>query len=246
MNIKQKLQLLVAVSVVSLGGGIAVATLSLSAADQTQRSARRQQEISVALTEMKAYALSTIEMDPSAADTKVVYADAERNIEQQAEQVKPLLKDPGDQARVTAALDQWTSYDHKSRDIIDLSTRDAKTANDQMTALYHSDFKPLQASFEQLGHDASERARQSADHAQFIRIRTRWTIIVVLAVILVLIAGWIMALARAILGALDSLKTTLERASASLDLTLRAPVLAHDELGAASTAFNVLMTRVGA
>ena len=245
MNIKQKLQLLVAVSVVSLGGGIVVSALSLSTADQTQRNTRRQQEIAVALTEMKAYALSTIETDPTSDDTKHIFADAEQNIEQRAEQIKPLLDDSETQAQVATVLAQWNSYDRKSRDIIDLATRDVKTANDQMTALYHNDFKPMQAEFERLGRAANQQAQRAADTAQRIRTRTRWTIIVVLAAILVLIVGWITALSRSILGALDSIKTTLERASTSLDLTLRAPVLAHDEIGAAATGFNVLMTRVG-
>src|SRR5690348_1676402 len=132
MNIKQKLQLLVAVSVVSLGGGIVVSALSLSTADQTQRNTRRQQEIAVALTEMKAYALSTIETDPTSDDTKHIFADAEQNIEQRAEQIKPLLDDSETQAQVATVLAQWNSYDRKSRDIIDLATRDVKTANDQM------------------------------------------------------------------------------------------------------------------
>ncbi|MGN6650229.1 HAMP domain-containing protein, partial [Trinickia sp.] len=245
MNIKQKLQLLVAVSVVSLGGGIVVSALSLSTADQTQRNTRRQQEIAVALTEMKAYALSTIETDPTSDDTKHIFADAEQNIEQRAEQIKPLLDDSETQAQVATVLAQWNSYDRKSRDIIDLATRDVKTANDKMTALYHNDFKPMQAEFERLGRAANQQAQRAADTAQRIRTRTRWTIIVVLAAILVLIVGWITALSRSILGALDSIKTTLERASTSLDLTLRAPVLAHDEIGAAATGFNVLMTRVG-
>ena len=245
MNIKQKLQLLVAVSVVSLGGGIAVAALSLNAADLAQQNTRRQQGIAVALTEIKAYALSTIETDPTSNDTKHIFADAEQNIGQRTEQLKQLLQNTEHQAQVTAVLDQWNGYDRKSHDIIDLAAHDAKTANDQLTALYHSEFKPLQATLEQLGHDAQQRAQQSADKAQQIRTRTRWTIIVVLAVILALIVGWIMALSRSILGALDSIKTTLERASTSLDLSLRAPILANDEIGAAATGFNVLMTRVG-
>ena len=245
MNIKQKLRLLVAVSVVSLGSGIAVSAISLNAADQAQQFTRRQQEIAIALTDMKGSALSTIEMDPSADDTKQVYAAAEQNIERLTERIKPLLKDSEDEAKVTAVLNEWNSYDRKSHDIIDLAARDAKSAGDQMTALYHSDFKPLQASFQQLSHEAKERAWQSADNARHIRTHTRWTIIVMLAFILVLIVGWITTLSHAILSALDSMKTTLERASTSLDLTLRAPILANDEIGAAASGFNVLMTRVG-
>ncbi|RDV00505.1 methyl-accepting chemotaxis protein [Trinickia dinghuensis] len=245
MNIKQKLQLLVGVSVVSIGSGIAIAALTLTSANYAQLSARQNLQVALGLTEIKASAVSTIETDPAADDTKRIFAKAEQNIEKWQEQVKPLIEDNATQGQLASIVDQWNGYDRKSHEIIDQAASDAKAATDQVTALYRTTFKPLHALLEQATQAARERAQQSADEAQQARRRAKMIVVSVLALILVLVVGWIMVLSRSILGALDSIKTTLERTSASLDLAERAPVLAHDEIGAAATAFNVLMTRVG-
>ncbi|MGN7982690.1 methyl-accepting chemotaxis protein [Burkholderia sp. 22313] len=245
MNIKQKLQILVVVTVAAIGGGIVVAALSFNSANDAQASSRQSAKIAQGLTEIKASAVSTIEMDPSGNDTKSIYSDAEQNIGKWSETVKTLMKDPEMQQLLRATLAQWDTYDHKSHEIIDLATRDAKTASDQMNALYHSDFKPLQASLERIVNQVRDHAQQSADEAQRASMSAERTVITVMLLILVLVVGWIVVLARSILGALDSVRTTLERSRASLDLTQRVPSPNQDEIGATATAFNCLMERVG-
>ena len=245
MNIKQKLQLLVAVSIVSISGGLAIAELSLSSANDAQVATRHALQVSQGVTEIKANAYATIEMDPTSDDTKQVFAKAEQDIVKWTDRVKPLIADSATQAQLTDILARWADYDHESQDIINLAKSDAKTANEQMVALYRTSFKPLEALLERSTEDTRNKAQESAGKAQRARKQANLTITTVLVFILVLVVGWITALSRSILGALDSIKATLERASTSLDLAERAPVLAHDEIGAAATAFNALMTRVG-
>ena len=244
MKIERKFQVLVAVTILAISSGIAVTTLRFNAANESQLAALQSAKIAQGLTEIKASAISTIEMDPTTEDTKQIYSDAEKSIRQWVGIVKPLLKTPELREQLGAAIERWETYDRKSHEIIDFAVHDAKTANDQMTALYHSDFKPLQAALEHIVNDARKLAGQAAEEEQHATETAKWAVIAVMGFILVLVVGSIGVLSRSVLGGLDRLRSTQESASAELDISQRISIIGADEIGAAAAAFNGLMTRV--
>ncbi|GLU31096.1 methyl-accepting chemotaxis protein [Trinickia caryophylli] len=72
-----------------------------------------------------------------------------------------------------------------------------------------------------------------------------WRIMIVTMVVaLAVTAGLAAHLYRVIRTSLDGIRTTLQRVSESLDLTLRAPVARMDEIGQTSAAFNNLLSRI--
>jgi len=65
-----------------------------------------------------------------------------------------------------------------------------------------------------------------------------------LAAVMALVVGSIVVLSRSIQRSLAGIQRTLQTASASLDLTQRAPVEGKDEISATADAFNHLMSRI--
>jgi len=161
MTIKQKLQILMFVTLLAIGGGIVVTALGFNAVDDAQAASHRRERQVRGLTEIKASALSTVELDPTSNDTRKIFADAEENIDKWAKLIAPLFNSPEQQERLRVVRSQWTAYDQKSRQLFDLAGHDAKAANDQIPALYHSDFQPLQASIETIIAEARRPAPRS-------------------------------------------------------------------------------------
>lgn len=244
MKIKQKFQVLLTITAVAMGGGTIATSLSFSRTNEIQKASRQAAQVAQGLTEIKASAISTIEMDPASEDTKRIYSDAEQRIRQWMGIIKPKIEDQKLRDQMRAAIGRWDVYDRKSHEIIDLAVRDPKVANEQMTVLYHSDFKPLQASLEQIVNDACNVAERLDDEATRMSENAERTVIPVMLVILVLLIGWIILLSRSVLNPLDQLRSTQERASASLDISQRVPSVGADEIGAVASAFNNLIVRV--
>jgi methyl-accepting chemotaxis protein len=244
MTIKQKLQILMFVTLLAIGGGIVVTALGFNAVDDAQAASHRRERQVRGLTEIKASALSTVELDPASNDTRKIFADAEENIDKWAKLIAPLFNSPEQQERLRVVRSQWTAYDQKSRQLLDLAGHDAKAANDQVTALYHSDFQPLQASIETIIAEANRRGEAAAANADRARTRAVRTVMAALAAVMALVVGSIVVLSRSIQRSLASIQRTLQTASASLDLTQRAPVEGKDEISVTADAFNHLMSRI--
>lgn len=244
MTIKTKLRILMLVALIAIGGGIAVTAIGFNAVNDAQAASHRRETQVRGLTEIKASALSTVELDPASEDTKKIFADAERNIGKWAEIIDPLFKSPDQQARLKILRAQWNAYDQKSRQLIELAARDPKAANDQVASLYHSDFQPLAASIEATITEAGKRGQQAAELADRTSTNAVGTVITVLVVAMAIVVGWIFLLSRSIQRALGGIQGTLQQASESLDLTQRASVEGKDEISQTAVAFNHLMARI--
>jgi methyl-accepting chemotaxis protein len=244
VNIKRKFQILMLVTVCSMGGMLAVTATAFDSIDASaSKAARRQQQIR-GLTEIKASAMATMELDPTSDDTKQIFTAAEQNIDKWTGIIEPLLVTPERRDKFKTLIDGWKAYDQKSRQTIGTATQDPKAANASVNALYHANFQPFAALLEQNIAEVAERANAATASADQTRENMMHVLIAVMLVGLVLLAGWIWALSRSILKALNYIQSTLQTASESLDLTQRLPVHARDEIGVAATAYNELMSRV--
>jgi methyl-accepting chemotaxis protein len=244
MTIKLKLRILMLVTLVAIGGGIVVTAFGFNSVNDAQAASHRGEKQVRGLTEIKASALSTVELDPTSDDTKKIFFDAEQNIGKWAGIIDPLFNSPDQQERLRTLRAQWSAYDQKSRRLIELAARDPKAANDQVSALYHSDFQPLSASIEATITEAGSRGEQAMDRAERTSTNAVTTVITVLLVAMAIVVGWILLLSRSIQRALAGIQGTLQQASESLDLTRRASVEGKDEISQTATAFNHLMARI--
>ncbi|SDE35426.1 methyl-accepting chemotaxis protein [Paraburkholderia lycopersici] len=244
MSIKLKLRIMLLVTLIAIGGGIVVTAFGFNAVNDAQASSHRREKQIRGLTEIKASALSTVELDPTSDDTKNIFTDAEHNIDKWAEIIAPLFNSPDQQARLAAVRSRWHAYDQKSRQLIELAAQDPKAANTQIVALYHSDFQPLSVSIEEIIREADNRAAKADELASRTSTNAVWTVIAVLLVAMAVVVGWNLFLSRSIQRALAGIQGTLQQASESLDLTKRAPALGNDEISQTANAFNHLMSRI--
>ncbi|RZF24809.1 HAMP domain-containing protein [Paraburkholderia sp. UYCP14C] len=188
--------------------------------------------------------MSTIQLDPTADDTKKIFTDAEQNIGKWGDAMGSLLASADGGEKFKTLIEGWKAYDRKSRQTIELATHDAKAANEQVTAIYHSDFQPFQALLEQNVAQSAERARETAASADRARANMMYIVIAVMILGLAIVSGSIWALSRTILKALNNIQSTLQQASETLDLSQRVPIDTMDEIGIAAAAYNELMSRV--
>ncbi|WP_176079768.1 methyl-accepting chemotaxis protein [Paraburkholderia tropica] len=244
MTIKLKLQVLMLATFLAITGGTVTTVIGFRSIDEAQSNAHRLETQVRGLTEIKASALSTVELDAASEDTKHIFSDAEQNVEKWADVIAPLFASPEEQDRLRTLREQWGAYDDKSRQLMSLATNDPKTAEAKVVDLYHADFEPMRVSIEALITESSRQAQVASDKATRTSRNTVVTVVVVLSVVLIVVLAWIFVLSRSIQRSVANLERTLEEASASLDLTKRALVLGDDEISRTSRAFNQLIDRI--
>ena len=191
-----------AVAIISISIGIIATFLGFSAVRHAEHKAQTRAAILRGLTEMKASLLATLELDPTSADTEKVFADSEQNVSKWSNVIRPMF---GDRSRLDhwdQLLTGWNAYDHQSQQIIKLAATAPKTANDQVTALYHSQFLPMQASLQSLIDELSTLNEQSNEQAESAGQRTINTVIAILVAVLVIVLGGVVMLSRSIQQAL--------------------------------------------
>ncbi len=245
MTIKLKLQLLMLATLIAIGGGIVVTALGFNSVNDAQSISHRREKQVRGLTEIKASALSTVELDAASPDTAKIFTEAERNVGKWADIIEPLFAAQEQQDRLKTVRAQWNAYDQKSRQLMELAAHDPKAAGDQVVALYHSDFQPLQASIEDIVAEAGRRGEEASQQADRTSSNAVTTVIAVLVVALAVVVVYTLLLARSIQRSVAGLQDTLQEANATLDLTRRAPVLGKDEISQTADAFNRLMMRIG-
>lgn len=202
MSVRQKLRLLMIVTVIAISGGILATCLGLNAINHAEHEVHRRAAQLRGLTELKAGLLATLELDPTSADTKKVFADSEQDISKWSNIIGPMFETPARRDRFSQIVSAWNAYDRQSQQIITLAATDPKTANDQVTALYHSQFQPLQASLQSLIDDLGTIIEQQDERAESASQRSRYTVTVILASVLVIVLGGVIVLSRSIQQAL--------------------------------------------
>ncbi|HKT67560.1 MAG TPA: methyl-accepting chemotaxis protein, partial [Burkholderia sp.] len=198
------------------------------------------------VTEIKASALSTIQLDPTADDTKKVFADAEQNIDKWSSTLNSTIVDSARAENFRSIIAKWAAYDRKSHALFDLATHDAKGATEQTTALYHSDFEPFQHDLEQMAIEMNKVAERRSANAHSLVDTVFITVLSVMLAGMAIVCFMIFKLSSSLNAGITSLQGAIERISGSRDFTLRAPVLGNDELTRIAIAFNDLIERVSA
>lgn len=198
MTVKQKLHTLMLVTLFVITIGIVATIIGFDRVAEANTHERTQAVTVRGLTEIKGSMLATIELDPTSSDTKDVFAESERNIGKWANTIPPLFADPQVRGRFGQVVSAWNAYDQQSQQIISLAAQDAKTANDQVVALYHSQFQPMRTALEGLVDEVGRQeahSRQDAESAGAVAVRA---VTAVLVAVLVIVLGWIMVLGRSI------------------------------------------------
>jgi len=202
MTVRQQLRALIAVTIIAISGGIIATYLGFSAVSHAGRDAQRRAVELRGLTEIKASLLATLELDPTSADTQKVFSDSEQDVSQWSNTIGPMFAIPANRDHFNQVVTGWNAYDQQSQQIIKLAATDPKAANDGVTALYHSQFLPMQASLQLLIDDVSKLAEQSNEQAESTNQRSVHTVIAVLVAVLVIVLGWVVVLSRSVQQAL--------------------------------------------
>ncbi|TDR76492.1 methyl-accepting chemotaxis protein [Paludibacterium purpuratum] len=244
LTIKRQLQLFAGIVFLAMLACMAVTWVGLDALSREAGSVHRQQLAIQGVTEIKGSALSTIELDPTSADTKKIFADAEQNIGRWSERLQTLQDNPERVETRNRLLAMWKDYDTRSQGLIQLATHDAKSANDQVVTLYHGGFQPFQTQLEQFITQVVQDADQVRAESQDTELHIRIVIGATLLVALLLIIGGLTFLGKKLLGALESMRSTMREVSQRNDFTLRAPLTGQDEIGQTAEAFNALLAHL--
>ncbi|POR52250.1 methyl-accepting chemotaxis protein [Paraburkholderia eburnea] len=232
------------ITLAAMGCILAVVVTGIHSLLEVQQTSHRQELQVRGVTEIKASAFSTIQLDPASDDTKRIFDNADANIAKWSAIVNQSLRSADRQDALRSIMANWTDYDKQSRQLLDLAAHDPKTATDQVSALYRSGFLPLQARLESFV-GVSERGAQEAEAEAARESDSVFDICVsVMVAGMVLVVGWILMLSRSIQRALTTMQSTLEQASTTLDLSKRVVTESKDEIGLAAAAFNHLMARI--
>jgi methyl-accepting chemotaxis protein len=241
MTIQRKLQWFSLLVVIMMGTGL-VATISGLAAIQNavDQAYLHQLEIQ-GVTEIKASALSSIELDPTSADTKNIFAMAEQNIAKWSTRLPPLFDEPQLTQQFQQLIAQWDHYDKSSQQLISLAAHDPKAANEQVIKLYHSDFQPFQAQLEQFIERLNQAALEAQNQAQQVRIWVFRALVLTLTLSLLVVLGLLWRLERTLRYSLLGIQQSVSQISQHKDFTARVPILQQDEIGQTAQAFNHLL-----
>ncbi|WP_082754662.1 methyl-accepting chemotaxis protein [Burkholderia savannae] len=241
MNIRRKLQVFSLVTVLSMGAGVFVCAIGLREAMKAEDASHKLERTLQGITEIKASALSTIQLDPTADDTKKIFADAESNIDKWSSTLSVSIVDTARAEAFRTLIAKWVAYARSSHALFDLATHDAKAAIDQTTALYHSNFQPFQHDLEQMAGEMNALALQQSTDAHAVVDSVFVTVLSVMLAGMAIVCAMIFKLARSLNSGIASLQTAIERIERSRDFTLRAPLIGSDELTRTAVAFNDLI-----
>lgn len=243
MNIRAKLKILSLVALIGLGLVSALTIFGLNAIHDTQETAHRRQSYVANLLEIKASALSTIILDPTQKETKDVFADAEKNIDQHGGIAIKVIRRAEVRDELKAILAQWAHYDQESRNLIKLAETDAKAASDRLTPLYAQEFKPFQAALEKFIGTRRDEAVEGIAQAEAVLSRTYWAVILLLGSVSVIIVTIVFMLSRTLRAALAGIQQQLIPLRQG-DLTQRLPENTKDELGDIASGVNAFVSEL--
>lgn len=143
ISIRARLLLLAVVNLTALAIILTVIVTGLNSIGKADEAAQRRESYVRRVLEIKASALSTVLLDPSQQETKVILADAEKSIATQAEAVTAVIKRPEIKKQFQEVMSLWTRYDENFKALIKRAETDPKGAAEQVTALYNADCKPV-------------------------------------------------------------------------------------------------------
>ncbi|MBS1161414.1 MAG: methyl-accepting chemotaxis sensory transducer [Proteobacteria bacterium] len=237
MTIRRKLQILTWVTIIGLGIALFATIRGLNAMHEAETAAQRRESYSLLLVEIKASALSTIMLEPTAKETELIFAEAEKNIASLSEKILGVIKRPAIRDELKQVFAKWTQYDQDSRQLIKLAASDAKAASAKLAPLYNGQFKPFQAALEKFVGDRLVDAEDARADAQRIAGRVYWTIVLLLIAVAVTNISLVLLLSSSLQ---NSLRGILEKIADLRrgDLRARLPAAGNDELGQIAGSVN--------
>jgi hypothetical protein len=108
------------VTLIAGGAGIVVTVFGFDSVNDAQAISHRREKQVRGLTEIRASALSTFELDLTSGDTRKIFSDAGGNNSKWTEIIAPLFKYTEPPARLTSLRAQWDACDRKSRQLMKL------------------------------------------------------------------------------------------------------------------------------
>ncbi len=237
MTIRIRLQILAAVTTIILGGVLLAVILGLQSIREAQDTAGRREGYVRRVLEIKASAMSTIMVDPALAETKEIFAKAEKTLGETGPMVLNAIKRTEIKQEFQRVLDQWKLYDQHSRELITLAATDAKAANGRIDPVYQSDFKPFQDSLDKFVAARVEDADTARKAAKLTEDQVFWTVVPLAIVGTVVIMVFLFSLAHALRTRLDAIFDKLAPLSKG-NLAERLPTAGNDELSQIASGVN--------
>jgi len=237
MMIRRKLQVLALVTVIGLGMILLATIVGLNSMHEAETSAQRREGYSLMLVEIKASAISTIMLDPTIKETRDVFTDAEKTIDELQAKVTGIIRRPELRETFKQLISKWVAYDQASRQLIALAGSDPKSANDQLVPLYNAQFKPFQTGLEKFVADRLIEAKEGRVNAQSVATRTYWTMVSLIVVVAVINIALVIALSLSLQNSLTGILRKIGVLRQG-DLTERLPANGGDELSQIATGVN--------
>lgn len=242
MLIRRKAQIFVGSLLFSMTIAVVIANIGFgnlrdAIAAQTLRSAQ-----SRALTEFKASAFATIQLDPTSAETRKIFSESQDNIKNQLASMPGLDGNLGEVFKTVQA--EWDAYFQGSQQLLSMAAANPKAANDGLMPLYTAKFIPFKQHLQQVLDGVQTLNRAANENSKYVgELVSTWVIGMFVAVACLLTLASLQ-LARQLQINIGSLQQSIENVSATLDFTLRVPVSRRDELGLTAEAFNRLIERL--
>jgi methyl-accepting chemotaxis protein len=240
MSIKNKLKILLAITVIGLSLVSAFTLVSLNAIHNAEETSHRREIYVAYLLEIKAAAISTIMLDPTLPETREVFADAEKTIKIKGETTLNIIKRAEIKDELKRILEQWVRYDRDSQALIKLAESNAMSANEQLIPLYNREFKPLQNTLVKFIDKRMEEAAKSKEQADETMRQTYWEVLPILALVSIINIAFVFNLSRSLQHNLQAIQQKLVPLKQG-DLTQRLPTNSKDELAEISAGVNVFI-----
>jgi methyl-accepting chemotaxis protein len=237
MAIRTKMFLLLVLAVIGFFIVISSAVLGMRQMDKARNHSENKADVAYHLLEIKASALSTILLDPTAESTFQIFRDAEANIRVNSEVLQKIADQGATRAMVADIIKSWETYDKESHTIFRLAKTDPQAANKELNVLYERDFKPLQKIVESaVTAEAKEADKARASVAEVAAV-TLWLVILPLAVLAIVLLVIVYKISQDLKRSLQEVFAALKQLGTG-DLTTRLPDQSKDEIGSIAGAVN--------
>ena len=237
MSIARKMLLLSAITILGFVAiGVAV-FISLGNLQSNQNDLTRRTEHVQRLLEVKASALSTIQLDPTTVETAKIFSDAEKNIELQLGLLEKLARRPAIQEQAKQIRGLWLRYDQDSHALMNQAKTDAKAANDQLIPLYNKEFLPLQQAVEAAISSLRKDCEGSKAKVNDLLAMQFWLVLAPLLILACCLLLFVSSISRSLKNTLQQMLQALQQLSTG-QLATRLPATGKDELADIARAVN--------
>jgi methyl-accepting chemotaxis protein len=240
MTIRKKMFLLIVFAVAGFLIVIASAFSGIRQMNAARTLAETKSNLAFHLLEVKAYALSTILLDPSAESTFKIFRDAETRIRDNSQEVQRIADDAATRDAAARIASLWEIYDKNSHAIFQLYKTNPQGANTQLNEVYAHDFQPLQELLEHAVGSEEQAANAAKKMAEEAATATLWMVVLPLAALAVALLLFVWKLSRDLDVSLRNVFTALDQLGTG-DLTTRLPVESKDEIAGIANAVNVFV-----